>query len=235
MQVVLLFAVQPYLALTLPVCAVIVYVVQKRYLRTSRQLRRIELESQSAIYFNFLETIQGLSTIQTFQWRKPVALGFAACLDEAQQPLYLRLCLQRWLNVVLDMVVACLAVGIVWLAVAATNGAAILPLPTTSAGTITGGQVGVALNIILVTNTTLLRLVQAWTNLEISLGAVARLREAVEETPQEENRSEVQRQHRERWRYGNIENAGRLAGNEIPNNWPEAGDVKFSNVTASYR
>lgn len=39
-------------------------------------------------------------------------------------------------------------------------------------GTTTSGQIGMALNIVLVANTTLLSLVESWTNLEISLGAM---------------------------------------------------------------
>lgn len=39
-------------------------------------------------------------------------------------------------------------------------------------GTTTAGQIGMALNIVLVANTTLLGLVESWTNLEISLGAM---------------------------------------------------------------
>ncbi len=57
MQASLLYAVQPWMALTLPLCAAIVYVLQKIYLRTSRQLRFIELESRSEVNTNFLETV----------------------------------------------------------------------------------------------------------------------------------------------------------------------------------
>lgn len=39
-------------------------------------------------------------------------------------------------------------------------------------GTTTGGQIGMALNIVLVANTTLVGLVTSWTNMEISLGAM---------------------------------------------------------------
>lgn len=56
-QVALLFSVQHLLALTLPFCMSIVYAVQKIYLRTSRQLRLLEIESRSAIYSSFLETV----------------------------------------------------------------------------------------------------------------------------------------------------------------------------------
>ena len=204
MQTIVLIITQPRLSLFLPVCTALVYVIQKRYLRTSRQLRRIELESQSAVYFNILETVGGLSTIRAFGWQGAMAHENAVCLDNAQRPIYLVLCLQRWLNVVLDAIVACVAVGTVWLAVGASR----------TGGN--GGQVGVALNVILVTNTTLLRLVQSWTNLEVSLGAVARPREASRETPQEET------------------DEGAEARLPLPSSWPSAGHLQLTNVVASY-
>ncbi|EPE10420.1 abc transporter [Ophiostoma piceae UAMH 11346] len=202
MQTIVLITTQPRLSLFLPVCTAVVYVIQKWYLRTSRQLRRMELESQSAVYFNILETVGGLSTIRAFGWQEAIARENAVCLDNSQRPIYLLLCLQRWLNVVLDAIVACVAVGTVWLAISASQ--------TNS----NGGQVGVALNVILVTNTTLLRLVQSWTNLEVSLGAVARLREASHETPQEET--------------------GGGAEALLPSSWPSAGHLQLTNMAASY-
>lgn len=69
------------------------------------------------------------------------------------------MCLQRWLGIVLDLVVAALAIGLISLAV-------VLKGKTSAA------QIGMALNIILAANTTLLGLVTSWTNLEISLGAM---------------------------------------------------------------
>ncbi|KAE8377973.1 P-loop containing nucleoside triphosphate hydrolase protein [Aspergillus bertholletiae] len=53
--------------------------------------------------------------------------------------------------------------------------------------------VGLSLNIIILANTTLLRLVQSWTSLEVSLGAIARVRSVVTETPQEETIGEQER------------------------------------------
>jgi hypothetical protein len=38
-------------------------------------------------------------------------------LDLSQSPFYLLLCLQRWLNVVLDLLVAGIAVGVISLAI----------------------------------------------------------------------------------------------------------------------
>lgn len=80
-------------------------------------------------------------------------------LDKSQQPSYVLFCLQRWLNIVLDLIVSGIAIGLIVLAV-------------TLKGTTTAGQIGMALNIVLLANATLLGLVESWTNLEISLGAM---------------------------------------------------------------
>jgi len=55
-------------------------------------------------------------------------------------------------------------------------------------GTASGAQVGVALHRVLVTNTTLLRLVSC-TTLEISFGAFARMKTLESETPEEEEQA----------------------------------------------
>jgi len=80
-------------------------------------------------------------------------------------------------------------------------------------GTTSGGQIGVALNIILVANTTLLRVVQSWTNLEISLGAIARLKSLESETPKDEKLWETL---------------------EPVESWPSSGAVEFEHVTVAY-
>lgn len=199
-QACVLLASQPLMALSLPYSAAVVYAVQKVYLRTSRQLRLLELESRAAVFSSFLETVQGAPTIRAFGWGREMARQNVATLDASQRPFYLLLCLQRWLNVVLNLLIAAIAVG--------TIGLAVLYRDST-----TGGQVGMALNVILVANTTLLSLVGAWTDLEISLGAVARLKEAETETPREDQPDE----------------------RELPpSKWPSRGEIVLSGVTAAY-
>lgn len=56
-QVVLLILASAYMSFTLPVCCLIVFIVQKVYLRTSRQLRLLELESRSSVFSSFLEIV----------------------------------------------------------------------------------------------------------------------------------------------------------------------------------
>lgn len=54
------------MTISLPFSAAVVYVVQKVYLRTSRQLRFLELESRSAVYSSFLETVGAFFTAEFF-------------------------------------------------------------------------------------------------------------------------------------------------------------------------
>ncbi len=111
------------------------------------------------------------------------------------------MCLQRWLNLVLDMLAAIVVIGIIAGAV-------------TFRGQLNGGKVGVALNIILVANTTLLRLIESWTNLEISLGAIARLQALESMTPSEIDKNAIF---------------------DAPRGWPIHGRVEFRKVTAAYQ
>ncbi|KAI0381939.1 ABC transporter [Hypomontagnella monticulosa] len=199
-QVIVLFVAQKLLALTLPICLIIVYIVQKVYLRSSRQLRLLGLESRSIVLTDFLETVDGLSTIRAFGGQSKAESEHIKCLDESQKPFYLLLCLQCWLRIVLDLLAAGIAVGVIALAVVLRD--------TTS-----GGQIGVALNIVLVANTTLLRLIESWTNLETSLGAIARIKSLEDELAPEDQPTEII---------------------VPPEAWPTSGAVDIKNLTASY-
>lgn len=202
MQAALLLLSQPLIALILPPTILVVYIVQKIYLRTSRQLRVLELSSRAAVLSSFTETVAGAPTIRAFEWQPLTAQHASRVLDGSQRPLYLLMCLQRWLNIVLDLLIAAVAVGVVTASVRLR-------------GSTTGGEVGVALSMILVANTTLLKLVTNWADLEMSLGAVARLRNVERETAREEQLA--------RGTQG------------LPDHWPGRGAITFSEVTASYK
>ncbi|TVY42741.1 ABC transporter [Lachnellula subtilissima] len=200
MQIVLLFIAQKWLTMSLPGCMLIVYVVQKVYLRTSRQLRFLELESRAGVFSSFLESVEGLETIRAFDWSEEVIQDNILCVEKSQRPEFLLFSLQRWLNLVLDLLTAVIATSVVAIAVAFR-------------GRISGGQIGIALNIMLVANSTLLKLVENWTTLEISLGAIARLKMLESMTSAEGDE------------IGNI---------DPPNDWPSVGQVEFKDITTSY-
>ncbi|KAH8680546.1 ABC transporter [Xylariales sp. PMI_506] len=202
-QVIFLFIASKYMVVTLPACLLVVYIVQKVYLRTSRQLRLLELESRSGVLANFLETVEGISTIRAFQGQDAAKSAHTKSLDISQKPFYLLLCLQRWLKIVLDLIVAAIAVGVIALAVLLH-------------GTTTGGEIGIALNIVLVANTTLLALVEAWTNMEISLGAIARLKNL---------ESQITPEDLQDYPSGTA---------DLLQSLPEPGVVELNNITAAY-
>lgn len=70
MQCSLLVASQKLLLFALPIYGCFVYVIQKVYLRTARQLRYLDLESRSGVYSSFLETVEGSVTIRAFGWQQ---------------------------------------------------------------------------------------------------------------------------------------------------------------------
>mgnify|MGYP005989506703 FL=1 len=77
-----------------------------------------------------------------------------------------------------------------------------------------GADIGVALNVVLVANTTLVRLVQSWASLEVSLGAVARLKNVEEHTASEDRKSKT----------------------IVPDHsWPSHGKLMLSDVSIGYR
>ncbi|SCN63794.1 related to multidrug resistance protein [Fusarium fujikuroi] len=199
-QTALLFSAQKLLTATIPLCVLVVYVVQRVYLRTSRQLRLLQLESQSAVYSSFLESVEGVVSIRSFGWVKQAESTNMNCLDKSQQPAYILLCLQLWLNIVLDLVIASMAVILIALAVFLE-------------GSTTAGQIGMSLNIVLVANSTLLALVTSWTNLEISLGAISRLKTLEEETVAEEQP---------------------VCGGVVPETWPSRGALQVHDLMVSY-
>ncbi|KAI3328394.1 putative ABC transporter [Ustulina deusta] len=201
MQVVLLCIAEKWLALSLPACITVVYVIQKVYLRTSRQLRFLELEARAGVFSSFLESIEGLETIRTFGWSGDVTRENIVKVNDSSRPEFLLLCLQRWLNIVLDLLAAAIATTVVVIAVSFK-------------GHISGAQIGVALNTMLVANTTLLRLVENWALLETSLGAIARLKTLENMTPFE---------------------GGRVLGLDPALDWPQRGHIQLKHATASYQ
>lgn len=88
----------------------ILTVLQKYYLRTSRQLRLLDLEAKSPLYSHFLESLSGLVTIRAFGWANNFKELNLKLLDVSQKPYYLLFCIQRWLGLLLDLIVAGLAI-----------------------------------------------------------------------------------------------------------------------------
>jgi ATP-binding cassette, subfamily C (CFTR/MRP), member 1 len=163
-----------YMALTIPFTLILVYWIQKFYLRTSRQMRLLDLESYSPLYQHFTETIEGAMTIRAFGWQQYFNSTALPLIDNTSNPYYLLCCIQRWLSTVLDMTASGMGVLVVALAV-------YMPDATT------GGSLGIALTSILGFNGTLQNVIEMFTQSEMLLGAVSRTRQFERDTPSEKN------------------------------------------------
>jgi ATP-binding cassette subfamily C (CFTR/MRP) protein 1 len=167
-----------WVAITIPGVIVGLYFIQRYYLRTSRQIRLLDLEHKSPLYQLFTETIEGLETIRCFGWQDYFNQDQLRRLNISQKPYYTLYMIQRWLNLVLDLVVCCIAVLLVGLA---------LCVPSSS----NAGALGVALSSVLSFNTSLKMLIMTWTAAETSLGSVARTRSYEMSTPSEDQEEDL--------------------------------------------
>lgn len=79
----------PFIAATLPVLALVFWVIQNIYLRTGKQLRIMDLEAKAPLCTHFLETVTGVATIKSFGWAKAYREKNEKLLEESQTPYYL--------------------------------------------------------------------------------------------------------------------------------------------------
>jgi ABC-type multidrug transport system fused ATPase/permease subunit len=172
-QIVLIAVGSTYLAVAIPFCLGTTWVLQRFYLRTSRQLRLLDLELKSPLFSSISETLEGLPTIRALGWQEKFEQRNQERLDASQRPVYLLYCIQRWLNFVLDLIVAALGILLVSLAT---------QLPSSTSG----GRLGVAMLNILGFSQSLSQFIFFYTDLETSLQAVSRVKEFVTTTVSEE-------------------------------------------------
>ncbi|KAK4185165.1 canalicular multispecific organic anion transporter 1 [Podospora australis] len=161
----------PYLAITYPFLAAILYILQKFYLRTSRQIRLLDLEAKSPLYSHFIDTIKGIATMRAHSWVSHGVKKNDQLLDTSQRPAYLLAMIQRWLEFTLHFIVAVLAIAVVTLATQLRSNTAFA-----GASLVTLMAFGEALSYI----------IRFYTMLETSIGAVSRLK-TFSETVKSEN------------------------------------------------
>ncbi|KAG6087196.1 hypothetical protein E4U15_008222 [Claviceps sp. LM218 group G6] len=165
---VLVFTGSAYVAVCLPVCIALVFIVQKFYLRTSRQLRLLDIEAKAPLFSHLIETLNGLITVRAYGWSAEYVERSYDVLDSSQKPYYLLWCIQRWLNLVLDLLAGGIAVILVAFATMMRSG--------------TTGLLGVALFNVINFGGALQTFITEWTQLETALGAISRIKAFTEST-----------------------------------------------------
>ncbi|KAK6858071.1 multidrug resistance-associated protein [Apiospora arundinis] len=158
------------------------------------------IEANAPLFSHFIESLNGLITIRSYGWVGDYVAKNMKLLDQSQIPSYHLQCIQRWLVFVLDMIVAGLVIVTMGLAVALRT-------------KVNPGFLGIALIQLMTLSHELTGIVQSWTMLETSIGAITRIKDFAEKTPDESAPEET----------------------DAPTaDWPSRGTLKFENVFATY-
>ncbi|KAK2038982.1 ABC transporter [Colletotrichum somersetense] len=161
-----------YIAILLPFLILCFYAIQHFYLRTSRQIRLLDIEYKAPLYTQLIKTLDGLVTIRAFQRQDEFEKKNMELLNTSQRPSYLLFCIQRWLTFTVDMMIAMIAL-------------VLIVVTTTLREQIGPGYMGIALSNILGFSGTIKAALTSWVTLEIAISAVARIRDFSMTTEQE--------------------------------------------------
>ncbi|KAL2198275.1 P-loop containing nucleoside triphosphate hydrolase protein [Corynascus similis CBS 632.67] len=152
-----------YVSVSIPVLIIILWVIQKFYLRTSKQLRLMDIEAKAPLSSFLLETLQGIVSIRAFDRTNEFSSRNSELLNYSQRAHYMMVSVQVWLKMILDFVVTLLAILVTTLAVTFKSSTSL-------------GFLGLALVNLISLSTSFKYLITFWANLETSIGAVARIR-----------------------------------------------------------
>lgn len=152
-----------FMSVAVPVI-ILYYFVQKFYVETSRQLKRLESVTRSPIYSHFGETIGGQSTIRAYNVQQRFTVESETKVDHNQAISYMSICANTWLGVRLEIVGSLVVLSAAMFAVLARD-------------TIGGAIVGLSITYALQISGILSFFVQITTEVETNIVAVERVEE----------------------------------------------------------
>ncbi|KAI9043097.1 canalicular multispecific organic anion transporter 1 [Aspergillus affinis] len=150
-----------YLAISYPILGALLYLVQRYYLQTSRQLRLLDLEAKGPLYTHFLDTLKGIATLRAFVFISEDIQKNDRLIDSSQRAAYLLPMVQEWLSLVLNLIVMVIAAVMTTLAVHLQSSSAFA---------------GASMYSLMSFWESLSGIVVYYTRLETSIGAIARLK-----------------------------------------------------------
>ena len=100
----LIIIIVPFFGIVIIPVAVVFFFIQKLYVNTSRQLKRLESVSRSPIYSHFGETLSGASTIRAFGLQNRFILQSESLVDKNQVCYFPTIIANRWLAVRLESI-----------------------------------------------------------------------------------------------------------------------------------
>ncbi|VFV39953.1 atp-binding sub-family c (cftr mrp) [Lynx pardinus] len=154
----------PIAAIIIPPLGLIYFFVQRFYVASSRQLKRLESVSRSPVYSHFNETLLGVSVIRAFEEQERFIRQSDLKVDENQKAYYPSIVANRWLAVRLECVGNCIVLFAALFAVISRH-------------SLSAGLVGLSVSYSLQVTTYLNWLVRMSSELETNIVAVERLKE----------------------------------------------------------
>ncbi|XP_043085933.1 ATP-binding cassette sub-family C member 3 isoform X4 [Puntigrus tetrazona] len=154
----------PIFALVTGPLALIYFFVQRFYVATSRQLKRLESVSRSPIYSHFSETITGTSVIRAYGRNAAFVLMSDMKVDENQKSYYPGIVSNRWLGVRIEFIGNCIVLFAALFAVFGKD-------------SLNPGLVGLSVSYALQVTMSLNWMVRMTSDLESNIVAVERVKE----------------------------------------------------------
>uniref|UniRef100_A0A8C8ZV65 Multidrug resistance-associated protein 1 n=1 Tax=Prolemur simus TaxID=1328070 RepID=A0A8C8ZV65_PROSS len=154
----------PIAAVIIPPLGLLYFFVQRFYVASSRQLKRLESVRCSPVYSHFNETLLGVSVIRAFEEQERFIRQSDLKVDESQKAYYPSIVANRWLAVRLEYVGNCIVLFASLFSVISRH-------------SLSAGLVGLSVSYALQITTYLNWLVRMWSETEANIVAVERLKE----------------------------------------------------------
>ncbi|EDO17723.1 hypothetical protein Kpol_1033p28 [Vanderwaltozyma polyspora DSM 70294] len=157
-----------FILLVIPMGVLYLY-YQQYYLRTSRELRRLDSITKSPIYAHFQESLGGLATIRGYEQQKRFIHINQARVDNNMSAYYPSINSNRWLAYRLEFLGSLIIFG-----------AASLSILKLRDGTLTAGMIGLSLSYALQVTQSLNWIVRMTVEVETNIVSVERIKEYAE-------------------------------------------------------
>nr|XP_054597909.1 multidrug resistance-associated protein 1 [Nothobranchius furzeri] len=154
----------PLVAVVIPFLGVLYFFVQRFYVASSRQLKRLESVSRSPIYTHFSETLLGVSVIRAFGEQERFIHESDQRVDHNQKAYYPSIVANRWLAIRLEFVGNCIVSFAALFAVIARD-------------SLSAGIIGLSISYALQLTASLTWLVRMSSDVETNIVAVEKVKE----------------------------------------------------------